>query len=99
MQIAATIGSVTSGHSGPFPPTLIAEGSPNVLTEGKPAARVGDKAIPHTRLVLPFDTHTPIISAGSSKVFINGIPAARVGDALSCGGTIAVGVTKVFIGG
>ena len=99
MPLAATIGSLTSGHSGPFPPTLIAAGSGNVLIVGMPAARVGDVAIPHTRLVLPFDSHQPIISAGSSKVFINGIPAARIGDALQCGGTIATGAYHVIIGG
>ena len=99
MALAARIGDATSGHAGPFPPTVIAAGSSNVLIEGIPAARVGDVAIPHTRTVLPFDTHTPVISVGSTKVLINGIPAARVGDALICGGTIVTGASKVFIGG
>ena len=99
MALAAIIGSVTSGHAGPFPPTLVASGSGNVLIEGIPSARVSDIAIPHTRTVLPFDSHQPVISAGSSKVFVNGLPAARIGDALQCGGTIATGCSKVFIGG
>jgi len=99
MPPAAFITSMTSGHAGPFPPTMVAAGSGNVIIEGKPAARVGDIAIPHTRTVLPFDSHQPIISAGSSKVFINGIPAARIGDALSCGGTVASGASKTIIGG
>ena len=99
MPPAAFISSETTGHAGPFPPTIVAAGSPTVLTEGKPAARVGDVAVPHTRQVLPFDTHEPIIAAGSSKVFINGQPAARIGDALTCGGFIATGAYHVNIGG
>ena len=99
MPPAAFITSETSGHSGPFPPTMVAAGSGNVIIEGKPAARVGDVAVPHTRQVLPFDSHEPIIAAGSGKVFINGIPAARIGDALTCGGTIVTGAGKTIIGG
>ena len=95
---ATTIGDATTGHSGPFPPTTIAGGSGKVLIEGKPASAVGDKAIPHTRLKEPFDTHVPAISGGSSKVFIEGKPAARIGDPLDCGDTIASGSGKVLMG-
>ncbi len=96
---AAFISSATTGHSGPFPPTIVASGSPTVLIEGKPAARVGDVAIPHTRTALPFDTHQPIIASGSSKVLINGSPAARIGDTFQCGDIVASGAYHVIIGG
>ena len=96
---AATIGDPTTGHGGPFPPTVITSGSDNVLVEGKPASRVGDGAAPHVRLAKPYDVHGPVISGGSSKVLINGQPAARVGDPFSCGDTIAAGSSKVLIGG
>ena len=99
MQPASTIGDFTIGHEGPFPPTTIAMGSPTVMIQNKPAARVGDAAIPHIRLILPFDTHVPVIASGSSKVLINGQPAARMGDSFSCGDKIASGSSKVLIGG
>lgn len=68
----------------------VAEGSPNVLIGGRPAARVGDKLI----CVGPPDT----IAEGSAAVLINGKPAARMGDGTEHGGRIAVGDMTVVIG-
>lgn len=94
----STVGDSTSGHGGPFPPTLISSGSPKVLIEGKPATTIGANAIPHVRMKKPYDVHAPVVSSGSSKVFIGGIAASGTGDTLSCGGTIATGSGKVNIG-
>lgn len=79
---------------------VIAEGSPNVYTNGRPAARVGDVATPHLkpsgrRCVV----HVPPIVQGSSSVFINGRPAARQFDPLAACTVIALGSPNVIIGG
>jgi uncharacterized Zn-binding protein involved in type VI secretion len=50
------------------PGTGIQEGSPNVIINGRPAARLGDR------------TNCGVIVRGSSNVFINGRPMARTGD-------------------
>jgi uncharacterized Zn-binding protein involved in type VI secretion len=65
--------------------------APNVLIGGLPAARISDLAI----CVGPPDS----IVKGSSSVLIGGLPAARMGDSCAHGGTIAVGLPTVLIGG
>ena len=98
-------------HAVPHPPCslLIAQGSWNVLIEGKPAARVSDATVPCS-----MPDCTPggpgIITKGSTKVLINDMPAARQGDMTThpacvapipspTGKIIWVGGTKVLIGG
>lgn len=70
---------------------IIGPGMPTVLIGGLPAARVGDMLT----CVGPPDS----IVKGSSSVMIGGVPAARVGDTTAHGGSIAVGMFTVLIGG
>ena len=67
----------------------VSQGSPNVLVNGLPAARVGDAE----------SCHGGQVAQGSTGVFINGRPAARVGDKTTCGAVIVGGSGNVFIGG
>ncbi|MFH2065239.1 MAG: PAAR domain-containing protein [Pseudomonadota bacterium] len=61
----------------------IQSGSPYVLIEGKPAARVGDSGI-HAACCGP---NTFMITTGDPNVLIDGKPAARLGDQTKhCGG-------------
>lgn len=66
-------------------------GSPTVMIERRPAARVGDMCVCSG----PPDT----IMRGSATVRINGQPAARMGDMTAHGGTITIGAATVMIGG
>ena len=66
-------------------------GAPTVLIGSLPAARVGDMAT----CVGPPDA----IIKGSATVLIGGVPAARMGDSTAHGGTVAVGMPTVMIGG
>ena len=66
-------------------------GMPNVLIGCLPAATLGDMAV----CVGPPDT----IALGSPIVLIGGRPAARMGDTTAHGGTIALGLPNVMIGG
>lgn len=70
---------------------VLPPGSPTVLIEGLPAARVGDMATCSG----PPDT----IIMGSGTVLIGGMPAARVGDLTAHGGSIIMGSATVIIGG
>ena len=70
---------------------VLPPGSPTVLIEGLPAARVGDMATCSG----PPDT----IIVGSGTVLIGGMPAARVGDLTAHGGSIVMGSATVIIGG
>ena len=88
------LGDLGTDHAG-FPPTPVIAGSPDVLIDGKPVARVGDALAPHTKPKHP--THPRTIAAGSSTVLINGIPAAVTGGAISCGG-VTIGSGSVIIG-
>ncbi|WP_203299806.1 type VI secretion system PAAR protein [Marinobacter sediminum] len=88
------LGDLGTDHAG-FPPTPVIAGSPDVLIDGKPVARVGDPLAPHTKPKHP--THSRTIAAGSSTVLINGIPAAVTGGAISCGG-VTIGSGSVVIG-
>ncbi|MEX2474505.1 type VI secretion system PAAR protein [Marinobacter sp.] len=88
------LGDLGSEHEG-FPPTPVIAGSPDVLIDGKPAARVGDPLAPHSKPKHP--PHPRTIAAGSSTVMINGKPAAVTGGAISCGG-VTIGSGSVIIG-
>lgn len=88
------LGDMGTGHHG-FPPTPVIAGSPDVLIDGKPVARVGDPLAPHSKPKHP--PHPRAIAAGSATVLINGIPAAVTGSAISCGG-VTIGSGSVVIG-
>ncbi len=91
---AATIGDIGTDHDG-FPPTPIITGSPDIIIDNKPAARVGDSLAPHSK---PGSSpHPRTISTGSSTVFFNGKPAALTGSGIDCGGVI-IGGGSVIIG-
>ena len=64
--------------------------SPTVTVDGRPAARVGDKASCNG----PPDT----IAEGSPTVFIDHMQAARLGDRTAHGGVIVTGSATVTIG-
>ena len=73
------------------------QGSPNVLTNGMPALRVGDAGI-HSACC---GNNTWKAAKGSATVFINGIAAHRMGDKTAhCGGNghLIEGSSNVFIG-
>ena len=93
---AGRLGDAQSGH-GCFPPTNCISGSGNVLTNKKPAMRVGDKFVSHC--CPKKGCHPPVLAAGSGSVKINGRPAGRIGDSVACGGNVMVGSGNVLIGG
>jgi uncharacterized Zn-binding protein involved in type VI secretion len=88
------LGDPGMDHQG-FPPTPVIAGSPDVLVDGKPVARLGDPLAPHSKPKHP--PHPRTIAAGSSTVLINGKPAAVTGSAVSCGG-VTIGSGTVVIG-
>lgn len=69
----------------------IAQTPATVVVCGRPAARIGDKAV----CAGPPDA----IATGSATVLINGKPVARVGDTTAHGGTVTTGCGTVLIGG
>jgi uncharacterized Zn-binding protein involved in type VI secretion len=77
---------------------VIAEGSPDVYLDGRPVARVGDRATSHLKPGSPCKSHTPPIVRGSSTVFVNGRQIARIGDPLAACTTIAEGSPNMFAG-
>ncbi|MEQ8185830.1 type VI secretion system PAAR protein [Marinobacter salarius] len=87
------LGDQGTDHQG-FPPTPVIAGSPNVLIDGKPVARVGDPLAPHSKPKHP--PHPRAIASGSATVLINGIPAAVTGGAITCGG-VTIGSSSVVI--
>src|SRR4051812_13039452 len=72
---------------------VIAEGSPNVICEGQPMARMGDKVL--------CGGGPGFVMTGVDKVFVNGRPATRVLESISHqkSSQIATGAKKVWIGG
>ncbi|PSJ36810.1 RHS repeat-associated core domain-containing protein [Allosphingosinicella deserti] len=83
----AGAGAKTATLSGP-----ITSGSPNVLFEGKPAARVTDVAACTKHPGTP----PSAIIEGSETIFINDLPMARIGHKLSCSAVIQEGCKTVF---
>ena len=70
---------------------IVGPGAPNVLIGGLPAACMGDMCV----CVGAPDS----IVTGSSTVFIGGRPAARMSDSTAHGGSVALGMPTVIIGG
>lgn len=70
---------------------LIGPGVPTVLIGSLPAAVLGDSAV----CAGPPDA----IVKGSATVLIGGKPAARMGDSTAHGGSVAMGLPTVMIGG
>ena len=70
---------------------LLPPGAVTVLIGGLPAAQVGGMAT----CVGPPD----VVALGSLTVLVGGMPAARMGDTCAHGGTIAIGMPTVLIGG
>lgn len=96
MPAAARRGDPGVVHCSGF---VISSGSPDVLINGRPAARVGDGSTTHLRPGSPCRPHTSSISSGSPNVFVNGKPIARAGDALSGCTKVAQGSPNVRVNG
>lgn len=88
MPAAATVGDPhrCPVHDG----GAIKEGSPDVMVDFRPLARVGDAA--------ECAGGDDEIAEGAPDVLINHLPAARVGDPTARGGRITAGSASVSIG-
>ncbi|MGR4070488.1 type VI secretion system PAAR protein [Billgrantia sp. C5P2] len=86
------VGDIGTDHDG-FPPTPVTAGSPTVLIDGKPVARLGDPLAPHDKPKHP--SHPRVIAEGSGTILIDGKPAALTGHAVSCGGVVIGGASAV----
>lgn len=81
----ALLGDLGSDHDG-FAPTSIIGGSPDVLLDGKPVARLGDPLAAHSKPKHP--PHPRAIASGVASVLVNGKPIAVTGSGISCGGVV-----------
>lgn len=88
------LGDPGSDHEG-YPCTPVISGSPDVLIDGKPVARVGDALAPHAKPKRR--PHSRAIATGSPTVLINGKPVAVTGGAIDCGG-VTIGSGSVIVG-
>ena len=76
---------------------VIAQGSPDVFINNKPAARVRDPSTAHLRPGAKVCvSHRSKIASGSPNVFVNNRPMARRGDPLTACTRIAQGSPNVF---
>ncbi|WP_252109560.1 MULTISPECIES: type VI secretion system PAAR protein [unclassified Halomonas] len=79
------LGDIGTDHDG-YPPTPVIEGSPTVIMDGKPVARLGDALEPHDKPNHP--THSRSIAQGSGTIFVDGKPVALTSHAVDCGGVV-----------
>lgn len=96
MPDVTRVGDSCTGHDA-CSAVPLKSGSPNVMANGIPVGRVGDKYQSHGCLV--HSSHSDGIASGSSTVRANGLSLARVGDSVSMGGSVAVGSKNVRAGG
>ena len=66
---ASRNGDLTTGHDS-YPPSPMIATTGTVYVNNILVLRKGDKNTPHTRTVLPFDTHSGSVVIGSGNVFI-----------------------------
>lgn len=97
MPAAARLGDINVPHCSGH---VMAQGSPDVIINGRPACRQGDITTGH---LVPggrrCGSHSAPVARGSLSVLINGRGAARVGDAIAGCTRIAQGSADVVIGG
>ncbi len=86
---------LSQGHCYPPAPCTLG-GSPDVLANGFPVARLTD--IYNQIHVCGDDEHfMGLAITGSDTVFINGLPAHRAGDSIQCGDFAANGSLDVIL--
>lgn len=79
------VGDIGTEHNGYVPSPVVA-GSPTVIMDNKPVARVGDPLEPHSR---PGSSkHPRNIAQGSSTILVDGKPVALTNHAVDCGGIL-----------
>jgi uncharacterized Zn-binding protein involved in type VI secretion len=91
---AAIVGNIGTDHDG-YKPTKIIAGSPDVLIDGIPVARVGDPLEPHDKPNNP--PHPRSITTGISNILVNGKPIAMTSAEIGCGGVV-IGNSTVTVG-
>ncbi len=79
------VGDIGTDHEG-FYPTPVTAGSPTVIIDGKPAARLGDPLAPHDKP--NHGSHPRFIAAGSASILVDGKPLALSDDPVDCGGKL-----------
>jgi len=75
-----------------------AQGSGNVIINGRPVSRQGDVNTVHLVPGSPCPPHNAPITTGSTTVFANGKGVGRVGDAITGCTSVAAGSDSVFSG-
>lgn len=95
MPAAARLGDACIPHCSPF---VVASGSTDVLVNGRPFARVGDKVSPHKFPARRCPPHAPVIITGSFSVIVNGRPAATLGSKIVACTAVAQGSFDVIVG-
>ena len=89
---ASRLGDTGLGHDA-CPPTTVSSCSPNVIIEGRGAARIGDSLVSHGCRVHP--NHGRTIVSGSPNVIVNNSPLARISSSIDCGGELIEGASTV----
>ncbi len=92
MNRLTCVGKLTTGH-GSFPPMAAISGESNVTVNGAAVVVEGDEYANHGHGTPPPNPFV-VPGSGNPNIQINGVPAAYVGLVLSCGDTIAEGVTE-----
>lgn len=93
MPGAARLTDKCGGH-GCFPARPNNQASTDVFINDKGSHRQGDSWAVHKCK----GSHAGNLAAGSPTVFVNDKQAGRIGDKVSCGSSVQMGSTDVFIG-
>lgn len=88
--------AMTTGHSN-YPPTVVNATQSKVFVEGIAVLVEGDPITPHTKTVDPHDTHGGTAVASTAKIFVSGKKAIMMADRITCGDTVALSSSKVYI--
>jgi uncharacterized Zn-binding protein involved in type VI secretion len=73
--------------------------SENVVINGRPVHRLGDKSENHTIPIPPGTWHPEFIVDGIPSVFVNGRPIARLGSTTTNGASVLLGSHSVYLSG
>lgn len=78
-------------------PRVISKASRNVMANGRPVARLGDKVSPFSTPAKSGPPHLGAIIKGKRKVLVNYRPVATKGGKIVCGERIRKGSRSVIV--
>lgn len=94
----ARLNDICTGHPD-WPVRNNDQGCSSVYVDGRPVHCKSHHWIKHCCICGDHGCHDSMLASGSSIAYAEGLQIGRIGDPVACGGSVATGSSKVYVGG